>query len=163
MKRLAGKVAIVTGASAGIGRATARLFASKARRSWWPRAAGPSSTRWSPKFTQKTARRSRSRGDVQSEDFAHSLVALAVSRFGRLDVAFNNAGIIGESGPTTDISEKGWSEALAINLTSAFLGAKHQIPQMLRQGAGRSSSPAPSSDTASPSRASPPMQQASRG
>jgi NAD(P)-dependent dehydrogenase (short-subunit alcohol dehydrogenase family) len=64
------------------------------------------------------------------------LVALAVDRFGRLDIAFNNAGILGEMGPTTGVSEKGWTDALATNLTSAFLGAKHQIPEMLKRGAG---------------------------
>jgi NAD(P)-dependent dehydrogenase (short-subunit alcohol dehydrogenase family) len=73
---------------------------------------------------------------VRSEDFARALVALAVSRFGRLDIAFNNAGTLGEGGPTIGVSEKGWSEALAVNLTSAFLGAKHQIPELIKQGGG---------------------------
>jgi len=75
-------------------------------------------------------------GDVRSEDYAKALVALAVARYGRLDIAFNNAGVLGESGPSTHISEGGWTEALGINLTGSFLGAKHQIAQMLKHGGG---------------------------
>lgn len=136
MKRLTGKVAIVTGASSGIGRATARLFGRQgakvvvaARR----RAELDSLLR---ELEAEDCEAALLAGDVQSEDFAKALVALAVARFGRLDIAFNNAGTLGESGPSTGISEVGWTEALRTNLTSAFLGAKHQIPEMRKTGAG---------------------------
>jgi len=59
-----------------------------------------------------------------------------VEHYGRLDIAFNNAGTLGEAGASTEVSEAGWSDTLAINLTGAFLGAKHQIAQMLKHGAG---------------------------
>jgi NAD(P)-dependent dehydrogenase (short-subunit alcohol dehydrogenase family) len=75
-------------------------------------------------------------GDVRSEDDARALVDLAVERFGRLDVAFNNAGTLGEGGPSTGVSLRGWTDALDVNLTGAFLGAKHQIAQMVKHGAG---------------------------
>jgi NAD(P)-dependent dehydrogenase (short-subunit alcohol dehydrogenase family) len=75
-------------------------------------------------------------GDVRSENYAKALVALAVERFGRLDIAFNNAGTIGETGPSTGVSEAGWNEAITINLTASFLGAKHQIAEMLKHGGG---------------------------
>jgi NAD(P)-dependent dehydrogenase (short-subunit alcohol dehydrogenase family) len=75
-------------------------------------------------------------GDVQSEDYAKAVVALAIEKFGRLDVAYNNAGTLGEMGPSTSVSVEGFNNALAINLTSAFLGAKHQIPAMLTNGSG---------------------------
>lgn len=75
-------------------------------------------------------------GDVQSEAYAKDLVAAAERKFGRLDIAFNNAGAIGPAGPTTEIAENDWTSALAVNLTSAFLGAKHQIPAMLKRGGG---------------------------
>jgi NAD(P)-dependent dehydrogenase (short-subunit alcohol dehydrogenase family) len=63
-------------------------------------------------------------------------VAIAVARFGRLDIAYNNAGTLGESGPSTSVSETGWNDAIAINLTGSFLGAKHQIAEMLKHGGG---------------------------
>lgn len=136
MERLAGKVAIITGASGGIGFATAKLFAAQgakvvigARRQGeldqlaaQIRAAGGDATALA--------------GDVREEDYAKALVALAVEHYGRLDVAFNNAGTLGESGPSTGVSEAGWNDAIAINLTGAFLGAKHQIAQMLKNGGG---------------------------
>ena len=61
-------------------------------------------------------------GDVRSEDYAKALVALAVERFGRLDIAFNNAGTLGEGGPSTGVSEAGWSDTIAINLTGCLPG-----------------------------------------
>jgi hypothetical protein len=75
-------------------------------------------------------------GDVRSEAYAKALVSLAVEKFGRLDIAFNNAGTLGEAGPSTDVSEAGWNDAIAINLTGSFLGAKHQIAEMLKHGGG---------------------------
>ncbi len=75
-------------------------------------------------------------GDVRSEAYAKALVTLAAERFGRLDTAFNNAGTIGEAGPSTGVSQAGWDDAIAINLTGAFLGAKHQIAEMPKQGGG---------------------------
>src|SRR6202000_2515845 len=75
-------------------------------------------------------------GDVRSEAYAKALVDLAVERYGRLDIAFNNAGTLGEAGTSTGVSEAGWADTLAINLTGSFLGAKHQIAQMLKNGGG---------------------------
>lgn len=75
-------------------------------------------------------------GDVSDEAFAKELVERAEKSYGRLDVAFNNAGIPGEQGPSTGISLDGWNETLKVNLTAAFLAAKHQIPAMLKQGKG---------------------------
>jgi NAD(P)-dependent dehydrogenase (short-subunit alcohol dehydrogenase family) len=59
-----------------------------------------------------------------------------VERFGGLDIAFNNAGSTGEMRPIADLSVEGWKDALAVNLTSAFLGAKYQVPAMQKRGAG---------------------------
>jgi NAD(P)-dependent dehydrogenase (short-subunit alcohol dehydrogenase family) len=73
---------------------------------------------------------------VRSEAYAQALVALAVKTFGRLDIAFNNAGTLGEGGPSTAVSEAGWNDAIAINLTGSFLGAKHQIAEMVKHGGG---------------------------
>lgn len=136
MVDLKGKVAIVTGASAGIGRATAKLFARTgakvvvaARR----KAKLDSLVR---EIADDGGDALALAGDVSEEAFAKELVERAEQSYGHLDVAFNNAGILGEKGPTTGVSLEGWNETLKVNLTSAFLAAKHQIPAMVKQGKG---------------------------
>src|SRR6201995_5337982 len=136
MQRLTGKVAIVTGASAGIGRATAKLFAKEGAKVVIAARRAAELETLAAEIASAGGEAAFLAGDVQSEDFAKALVALPVSRFGRLDIAYNNAGTLGEMGPTTGVSEAGWASALAINLTSAFLGAKHQIAEMVKQGGG---------------------------
>jgi NAD(P)-dependent dehydrogenase (short-subunit alcohol dehydrogenase family) len=136
MKALADKVAIVTGASSGIGLATARLFAREG--------ASVVAAARRKKELEALVTEIRSSGgqavavagDIRDEAFAKKLVESAVHEFGGLDVAFNNAGILGEMGPTPEISLAGWSNTLETNLTGAFLGAKHQIPAMLERGGG---------------------------
>jgi len=136
MKRLEGKVAIVTGASSGIGYATAKLFAHEGAKLVVAARRESELKKLVEEISSAGGEAIALAGDVRSEEFAKALVAAAVRRFGRLDVAANNAGIIGETGPSTGISEKGWNEALAINLTSAFLGAKHEIAEMVKHGGG---------------------------
>jgi NAD(P)-dependent dehydrogenase (short-subunit alcohol dehydrogenase family) len=136
MKRLAGKVAIITGASSGIGRETALLFAKEGAKLVLGARRKKELDELVTEIRSADGEAVALPGDVRSEDYAKSLVALAVERFGRLDVAFNNAGTLGESGTSTGVSEAGWADTLAINLTGSFLGAKHQIAQMLKNGGG---------------------------
>jgi NAD(P)-dependent dehydrogenase (short-subunit alcohol dehydrogenase family) len=136
MSRLEGKVAIITGASAGIGRATATLFAAEGAKLVLGARRQVELDRLVAEIAAAGGQAVALAGDVKSEEYAKALVALALERYGRLDIAYNNAGIIGEAGPSTGVSEGGWNDALATNLTSAFLGAKHQIPAMLKNGSG---------------------------
>jgi NAD(P)-dependent dehydrogenase (short-subunit alcohol dehydrogenase family) len=136
MNRLSGKVAIVTGASAGIGRATAKLFAAEGAKVVLAARRAAELETLVAEIRAAGGEAVYLAGDVQSEDYAKAVVALAIDKFGRLDVAFNNAGTLGEMGPSTSVSKEGFSNALATNLTSAFLGAKYQIPAMLEHRSG---------------------------
>lgn len=136
MKRLAGKVALVTGASSGIGRAAAKLFAAEG-------AAVVAGARRTAELDHLVAEIEASggkavalSGDVCDESHARALVAIAETRFGGLDIAFNNAGTIGAMGPAIDLSAAAFTEAITTNLVAAFLGARHQLPAMLKRGAG---------------------------
>src|SRR6202048_2335837 len=135
-KRLEGKVAIITGASSGIGFATAQLFAAEGAKVVVGARRQAELDQLVSQIRSADGQAVALAGDVRSEEYAKALVALAVERFGRLDIAFNNAGTLGEAGPSTELSEAGWDEAIAINLTGAFLGAKHQIAEMLKHGGG---------------------------
>jgi NAD(P)-dependent dehydrogenase (short-subunit alcohol dehydrogenase family) len=136
MSALTDTVAIVTGASSGIGRATALLLAQEGS------AVVVSARRRGELDTlvaqiEATGGRAVAvAGDVKDERLARSLVEVAVSRFGGLDIAFNNAGSIGEMAPIADLSTDGWRDALDTNLTSAFLGAKYQAPALIGRGGG---------------------------
>jgi NAD(P)-dependent dehydrogenase (short-subunit alcohol dehydrogenase family) len=136
MTTLADKCAIVTGASSGIGRATARLFAREGASVVVAARREQELESLVAEIAAAGGRAVALAGDVTDEDFAKDLVEMAVSRFGGLDIAFNNAGVLGEMGATPDVSLAGWRATIETNLTSAFLGAKHQIPAMLARGGG---------------------------
>lgn len=136
MNILKNKVAIVTGASSGIGHATAKLFAAEgadlivtARRKQALEALVTN-------IHDQGGRAVSMAGNIQEEDFAIALVNEAIDRFGGLDIAFNNAGTIGKIGDVSDMSLNDWNDVIATNLTSAFLNAKYQIPAMLNRGGG---------------------------
>jgi NAD(P)-dependent dehydrogenase (short-subunit alcohol dehydrogenase family) len=136
MSRLSGKVAIVTGASSGIGRATAKLFAKEGAKVVVGARREAELAALVREIKADGGEALALAGDVRSEQYAKDLVAAAVKTFGGLDIGFNNAGTIGPAGASVEIAEKDWSDALAVNLTSAFLGAKQQIPAILKQGGG---------------------------
>lgn len=136
MSALSGKIAIVTGASSGIGRATAKLFAKEGAKLVVTARRAEELEKLAAEIAAEGGEAAALAGDIREEAHAKALVELACSRFGGLDVAFNNAGTLGAMGPISDLTLDGWNDTLATNLTSAFLGAKHQIPAMVARGSG---------------------------
>jgi NAD(P)-dependent dehydrogenase (short-subunit alcohol dehydrogenase family) len=134
--RLQGKVAIIAGASSGIGRAAAKLFASEGARLVIGARGREALDALAQEIQADGGEAVSVPGDVQEESFARRLVEMAESRFGGLDIAFNNAGTLAGCGPFTEVDTAGWNEAIATNLTSAFFAARHQLPALLRRGGG---------------------------
>lgn len=136
MNSLLDKVAIVTGASSGIGNATARLFARQGAAVVVAARRKPELEALVQAIGAEGGQALAVAGDVGDETFARHLVEQTLERFGRLDVAFNNAGVLGAIGPVPDMSLAEWNQVIATNLTSAFLAAKYQLPAMLAGGGG---------------------------
>jgi NAD(P)-dependent dehydrogenase (short-subunit alcohol dehydrogenase family) len=136
MPALINKIALVTGASSGIGRATAKLFAAEGAHVVVTARRHEELEKLVAEIAASGGKAMALAGDVKDEALAQSLIAAAIRSFGGLDIAFNNAGALGEMGPTTHVSLNGWTDTIETNLTSAFLGAKYQIPAMLDRGGG---------------------------
>ena len=136
MAILADKVAIITGASSGIGRAAALLFAREGASVVLAARRQRELDGLEAEIAAEGGRALVLAGDVKDESFAAALVDLAVRRLGGLDIAFNNAGTLGRLAPAQDLSLSDWRETLDTNLTGAFLGAKYQVPALLDRGGG---------------------------
>ncbi|MEM7223345.1 MAG: SDR family oxidoreductase [Pseudomonadota bacterium] len=136
MRVLQGKVAIVTGASSGIGRATARLFAQEGAKLVLCGRRREALEHLVAEIESGGGAATAHVGDVRQESHAQAAVELAVESNGGLDIAFNNAGTLGALGPAAEMPLVDWQDTLESNLTGAFLGAKHQIPAMIARGGG---------------------------
>jgi len=132
----AGKVAFVTGAGSGIGRATALAFAAAG--------ANVIAADRNPADNQQTAELITGGGgnaiatrcDVTNSDDIQAALRQGIDTFGRLDIAFNNAGVELRPTPLADISEADWDRVLDINLRGVFLCMKYEIPLLLEHGGG---------------------------
>jgi NAD(P)-dependent dehydrogenase (short-subunit alcohol dehydrogenase family) len=135
--RLEGKVCLITGAGGGMGRVAAQRFASEGARvvvAEYAEAAGQETTRL---VQEAGGEASFVRADVSSEAGARAMVEHAVATYGRLDVLYNNAGIMPEADHSViDTDVETWDQVMAVNVRGVFLGCKHAIPQMVRQGSG---------------------------
>ncbi len=136
MRQLENKTAIITGASSGIGREAALLFAREGARLVLVARQGAVLEALAADIRQEGGEAFAVAGDVREEDTAARAVEAAMTRFGGLDMAFNNAGTMGAAAPVPQITRQVWDEVIAVNLTSAFLAARHQIPAMLAGGGG---------------------------
>ncbi len=131
--RLGGKVAVITGAASGIGAGTARMFVAEGASVVVADLQDDAGTA----LVDELGERARfSHCDVTVEDDVAAAVDLAVSEFGRLDVMFNNAGIVGAVGRISEMSAEAWDNSIAILLRGVFLGTKHAARVMLEQDSG---------------------------
>src|ERR1700749_2835576 len=135
------KIALVTGGASGIGRATALAMAREGARVAVADRSEDSAAATVALINAGGGQAIASGGDVASETDVAAMVARTVSAFGRLDCAFNNAGVapasVGPGGQRThELSRESFDRMLAINLTGVFLCMKYQIAQMLAQGGG---------------------------
>lgn len=133
---VAGKVALVTGAGSGIGRASAFAFAREGARVVVSDLDVPSGEAVAQRIRDDGSEAIFVRCDVTVEAQVAALVDAAIGAFGRLDCAHNNAGGPGKGGPVHEIPAEEWNAILALNLTSVFLCMRHEIPVMVRQGSG---------------------------
>src|SRR5579875_411236 len=135
--RLANKVAVITGAASGMGQAASLLFAQEG--------ASVVVVDLNIEAAEETVKSIRAAGgkaiavetDVADEASVQAMVTSAVEAFGRIDVLYNNAGIMpNDDGSVTDITEATWDRVMDVNIKSAFLCSKYTIPVMLKQRRG---------------------------
>jgi NAD(P)-dependent dehydrogenase (short-subunit alcohol dehydrogenase family) len=131
-----GKVALVTGAASGIGRAAALLYARHAAKVVVSDMAEPGGNETVRMIGQAGGQAVFVRADVSSPDDCRKLVSTAVEKYGRLDIAFNNAGIGGESNPVADYSLEAWQKVISVDLSGVFYCMKYEIAAMLKTGGG---------------------------
>lgn len=135
MSELTGRVAVVTGAGSGIGRATARVLAA-AGASVVIADVDEAGGRETAQLIHAEDRVAVVQADVADEPSVELMVAFAVECFGRLDLACNVAGISVEPKPFVDVTQAEWRRVIDVDLTGLFLCMQHEIRQMLAQGNG---------------------------
>jgi NAD(P)-dependent dehydrogenase (short-subunit alcohol dehydrogenase family) len=136
MGKLEDKIAIVTGAASGIGRASTLLFAAEGATVVAADLDLGGAEETVRQAAQAGGRAEARRVDVSDAESVRSLIEHAVEHHGRLDVLFNNAGIGGDFGALADCSEENFDRVLAVNLRGVFLGMKYGIQAMLGSGGG---------------------------
>ena len=135
--RVEGKVALVTGGSSGIGRATALVFAREGAKLVVADMDEDGGQQTAHSITEKGGEAVFVRADVTAPTEVEALIGQAVATYGRLDCAYNNAGVTQRDYPPTDeYPQDDWDRVLAINLTGVWLCLKYELAQMRKQGSG---------------------------
>ncbi len=134
--QFAGKVALVTGGSSGIGRASSLAFAREGAQVIVSDVVADAGQETVELITNAGGTASFVAANVSQASEVEALIATCVETYGRLDCAHNNAGIEGPGAPTVDYDEDSWDRVIAINLTGVWLCMKYQIPEMLKHGGG---------------------------
>ena len=129
-------VVLITGALTGIGRATALLFAKQGARVAIAARRDEAGQKLAAELRELGAEAEYWRTDVRHEDDVRSLVDKTVARFGRLDIAVNNAGTEGERGLVTEQTAESYAATFDTNVLGVLLSMKHELRVMLRQGSG---------------------------
>jgi len=135
-KYLSGKTAIVTGGASGIGEATALLYAEYGANVVVSDIHEELGNKVVEQIRQDGGNAIFVKADVSKPEECEQLVNKTVEAFGSLDIAFNNAGISGESNTVGDMSIEGWNKVIAVNLSSVFYCMKYQLLQMQKNGSG---------------------------
>jgi len=133
---LRNKVAIITGGAAGIGRSTAFLMAREGVKVVIADVAEQAGQKTVQEILTSGGTATFITTDVSVAADVRDMVRYAITRYGRLDLAFNNAGIEGQSGITAECTEENWDRVLGINLRGVWLCMKYEIPEMLKAGGG---------------------------
>jgi NAD(P)-dependent dehydrogenase (short-subunit alcohol dehydrogenase family) len=136
MMEFEGKVALVTGAAGGIGRASALAFAEKGAKVVVADVQADQGAETVRMIEEKGDEAIFVRADVSKSADVQALVSKTVKKFGHLDYAVNNAGIGGANAPTAEYPEEDWNRIIGVNLTGVWLCMKYEIPEMLKQGKG---------------------------
>jgi NAD(P)-dependent dehydrogenase (short-subunit alcohol dehydrogenase family) len=133
---LEGKVALITGAGSGIGRATSIIFAREGARLILADVVADAGQETLQAVKEAGVEAVFLQTDVAQASAVEALIAKAVATYGRLDCAFNNAGIEGAGALTHKCTMENWNRVIAINLTGVWMCMKAEITQMLAQGGG---------------------------
>lgn len=136
MKSLENKVAIITGAASGIGAATAKLFAAEGAKVVVSDISEEKGKQVAEEIVKSGGEAIFVAGDASKAADSEQLVKEAVKKFGKLDIAVNNAGIGGASAPTGEYPIDSWQKVIDVNLTGVFYGMRYQLPEMVKAGGG---------------------------
>lgn len=134
--RLQGKVALVTGGGSGIGRATAQALAREGAPILVADVDVPGGEETVHRIKEDQGEATFLRTDVSRASDVETMVEAVIRSYGRLDCAFNNAGINLEDGPLTNTSEEVWDRVIGVNLKGIWLCLKYEIPRMIEGGGG---------------------------